>query len=110
MHAKRTQFRVAELGVGYGGWQVASGEWRVASEYGQRPVSDAGLGRPVRVKAPRRADVFAFEPGPASRKHGPTPERCPAKNHLGEMDHLGSVCDTEQVAPARVGGPCRAFT
>ena len=23
-HAKRTQFRVAELGVGYGGWQVAS--------------------------------------------------------------------------------------
>gem|GEM_PF-3704190 len=31
MHAKRTQFRVAELGVAYGGRQVASGEWRVAS-------------------------------------------------------------------------------
>jgi hypothetical protein len=30
-YAKRTQFRVAELGGGYGGWKVASGEWRVAS-------------------------------------------------------------------------------
>src|SRR5271157_2041188 len=97
----------SESGMADGRWRVASGEWRVNTD---RPVSDAGLGRPVRVKAPRRADDFAFEPGPASRKHGPTPERCPAKNHLGEMDHLRLLCATEQVAPARVGGPCRAFT
>ena len=33
--------------------------------------------RPVRVTALRRGDVFAFEPGPASRKHGPTPGALP---------------------------------
>jgi len=32
----------------------------------------------------RRADIFAFEPGPASRKHGPTPERCPRQEPLGQ--------------------------
>src|SRR5271157_5492454 len=48
-----------------------------------RTSSDAGLRRPVRVTALRRADVFAFEPGPASRKHGPTPERCPRQEPLG---------------------------
>jgi len=31
----------------------------------------------------RRADIFAFEPGPASRKHGPTSERCPRQEPLG---------------------------
>jgi hypothetical protein len=79
---------------------MADGRWRVVSEYGQRPVSNAGLGRPVRVKALRRADVFAFEPGPASRKHGPTPERCPGQDHLAEMDHPRLLCATEQVAPS----------
>ena len=48
-----------------------------------RTSSDAGLRRPVRVKALRRAAVFAFEPGPASRKHGPTPDRCPRQEPLG---------------------------
>src|SRR5271157_617299 len=48
-----------------------------------RTSSDAGLRRPVRVTALRLADVFAFEPGPASRKHGPTPERCPRQEPLG---------------------------
>src|SRR5271157_4115685 len=28
MHAKQTQFRVAERGIGHGRRQVASGEWR----------------------------------------------------------------------------------
>ena len=38
------------------------------------------------VKARRAQDiVFAFEPGPASGKHSPAPERCPATNHLGEI-------------------------
>ena len=43
--------------------------------------SDARLRRPVRVTALRRADVCAFEPGPAPRKHAPPPKtvypRCP---------------------------------
>src|SRR5271157_258581 len=48
-----------------------------------RTSSDARLRRPVRVTALRRADGFAFEPGPASRKHGPTPERCRRQEPLG---------------------------
>jgi len=48
-----------------------------------RTSSDAGLRRPVCVTALRRADVFAFEPGPASRKHGPTPKRCLRQEPLG---------------------------
>jgi hypothetical protein len=48
-----------------------------------RTSSDAGPRRPVRVKALRCANVFAFEPGPVSRKHGPTPERCPRQEPLG---------------------------
>jgi len=48
-----------------------------------RTSSGAGLRRPVRVTALRRANVFAFEPGPASPKHGPTPERCPRQEPLG---------------------------
>src|SRR5271157_330621 len=39
--------------------------------------------RPVRITALRRAGVFAFEPGPASRQHAPTPERCPRPEPLG---------------------------
>ncbi len=62
---------------------MADGEWRVASEYGQRPVSEAGLRRLVRVKALRRTDVFDFEPGPESWKHARTPERCPRQEPLG---------------------------
>ncbi len=73
-----------------------------------RTSSDAGLRRPVRVKALRRADVFAFEPGPASRQHGPTPERCPRQNHLGEMDHPRLLCATEQVAPSALHSRFRA--
>ena len=43
----------------------------------------ARLRRPVGLTALRRADVFAFEPGPASWKHAPTPERCPRQKPLG---------------------------
>jgi len=39
--------------------------------------------RPVRVTALRRAGVFAFEPGPASRQHAPTPEWCLRQEPLG---------------------------
>src|SRR5208337_321274 len=73
-----------------------------------RTSSDAGLGRPVRVTALRRADVFAFEPGPASRRHGPTPSVAPAKNHLGEMDHAHLLCATEQMAPSALPSRFRA--
>src|SRR5271157_4688709 len=67
-----------------------------------RTSSDAGLRRPVRVMALRRADVFAFEPGPASRKHGPAPERCPRQEPLGRNGPPAfTLCH-------RVSGPCRA--
>jgi len=67
-----------------------------------RTSSDAGLRRPVRVKALRRADVFAFEPGPASRQHGPTPERCPRQEPLGRNGpHAFTLCH-------RASGPFRA--
>jgi hypothetical protein len=45
--------------------------------------ADARLRRPVGLTALRRTDVFAFEPGPASWKHAPTPERCPRQEPLG---------------------------
>jgi len=73
----------SDSGRASGEWRVASGEWRVASEYGQRPGSDAGLRRSVRVMALRRADVFDFEPGPTSWKHAPTPERGTRQEPLG---------------------------
>src|SRR5208282_1395301 len=67
-----------------------------------RTSSDAGLRRPVRVKALRRADVFAFEPGPASRQHGPTPERCPRQEPLGRNGPRAfTLCH-------RASGPFRA--
>src|SRR5208337_1315192 len=67
-----------------------------------RTSSDAGLKRPVRVTALRRADVFAFEPGPASRKHGPTPERCPSQEPRGRNGPCAfTLCH-------RASGPCRA--
>jgi hypothetical protein len=43
----------------------------------------ARLRRPVGLTAVRRTDVFAFEPGPASWKHAPTPERRPRQEPLG---------------------------
>jgi hypothetical protein len=50
----------------------------------------------------RRADVFAFEPGPASRKHGPTPERCPRQESLGRNGPSAfTLCH-------RASGPFRA--
>ena len=57
-------------------------------EHVERNVSlatsaDARLRRPVGLTALRRTDVFAFEPGPASWKHAPTPERCPRQEPLG---------------------------
>src|SRR5208337_2803592 len=45
--------------------------------------ADARLRRPVGLTAVRRTDGFAFEPGPASWKHAPTPERCPRQEPLG---------------------------
>src|SRR5271157_1891234 len=67
-----------------------------------RTSSDAGLRRPVRVKSLRRADVFAFEPGPPSRKHGPTPERCPRQEPLGRNGPSSfTLCH-------RASGPFRA--
>ncbi len=56
----------------------------------------------VRVTALRRADVFAFEPGPASRKHGPTPERCPRQEPLGRKS------PTTYALYHRASGPFRA--
>ena len=47
------------------------------------------------------ADGFAFEPGPASRKHGPGPERCPRQEPLGELGQPHLLCAIEQVAPSR---------
>ena len=57
-------------------------------EHVERNVSlatfaDARLRRPVGLTALRRTDVFAFEPGTASWKHAPTPERCPRQEPLG---------------------------
>jgi hypothetical protein len=57
-------------------------------EHVERNVSlatsaEAPLRRPVGLTALRRADVFAFEPGPPSWKHAPTPERCPRQEPLG---------------------------
>ena len=46
-------------------------------------AADARLRRPVGLTAVRCTDVFAFEPGPASWKHAPTPERCPRQEPLG---------------------------
>ncbi len=57
-------------------------------EHVERNVSlatsaEAPLRRPVGLTVLRRADVFAFEPGPPSWKHAPTPERCPRQEPLG---------------------------
>jgi len=57
-------------------------------EHVERNVSfatsaDARLRRPVGLTALRRTNDFAFEPGPASGKHAPTPERCPRQEPLG---------------------------
>jgi len=57
-------------------------------EHVERNVSlatsaDARLRRPVGLTALRRTVVFAFEPGLASWKHAPTPERCPRQEPLG---------------------------
>src|SRR5208282_5089817 len=60
------------------------------------------LRRPVRVTALRRAGVFAFEPGPASRQHAPTPEWCPRPEPLGRNGPSAShLCH-------KVSGPFRA--
>ena len=53
------------------------------------------LRRPVLVTALRRTDVLAFEPGRVSRKHTPTPERCPRPEPHGRktaMRFLGREC------------------
>jgi hypothetical protein len=59
LYAKRTQFRVAELGVGYGKWQMANGEWHMVVELfevksggchegeSSAPMPESGLGRVV---------------------------------------------------------------
>jgi len=69
-------------------------------EHVERNVSlatsaDARLRRPVSLTALRHTDGFALEPGPASWKHVPTPERCPAKNHLGEKGQPRLLCVTK---------------
>jgi len=67
-----------------------------------RTSFDACLRRPVRVKALRRADLFAFEPGLASWKHGPTPECCPRQEPLGRNGPAAfTLCH-------RASGPFRA--
>src|SRR5208337_2222926 len=71
------------------------------------------------IPSPRkRADfpqVFRHERTLANRlretNHGstaPPPERCPAKNHLGEMDHPRLLCATEQVASSALPSRFRA--
>ncbi len=39
--------------------------------------------------------VFAFEPGPASWKHAPTPERCPRQESLGRNRQPRLPCTTK---------------
>src|SRR5271157_6497902 len=90
---------------------MADGEWRVASEYGQRPVSDAGLRRLVRVKALRRTDVFDFEPGPESSKHARTPRALPpprttwAKSASRVYSALQSKCPLRAPSAICASGP-----
>ncbi len=64
----------------------------------------ARLRRPVGLTALRRADVFAFESGPASWKHAPTPERCSGQEPLGRKWPAAlTLC-------YKVSGPFRALS
>jgi len=78
-------------------------------EHVERNVSlatsaDARLRRPVGLTALPRADVFAFEPGLASWKHAPTPERCSRQEPPGRKWPPGlTLC-------YKVSGPFRALS
>ncbi len=63
--------------------------------------SDARLRTPVRLTALRRAEVFAIEPGPASRNHAPTPERCPRQEPRGRKGLLAFTLCHKVSSPIR---------
>src|SRR5271157_4648741 len=53
------------------------------------------LRRPVLVRALRRADVLAFEPGRVTRNTPPPPSGAPGQNRLGETCQLHFLCATK---------------
>ena len=67
--------------------------------------SDARLRRPVRVTALRRADVCAFEPGPAPRKHAP-PKAVYPRRLMGVWGGLSG----QRPIPGRIFGAAVLFS